>query len=82
VVADDAQIVIAFTDNVIGIESEKFSALFWMFSQVKPDHHRQGGLGIGLALTQSLIELHGGRVTVSSAGKDREAASPFTFRQA
>ncbi|WP_288830362.1 ATP-binding protein [uncultured Paraburkholderia sp.] len=71
VVADDAEIVIAVTDNGIGIESGKFSALFSMFSQVNPDHHRQGGLGIGLALTKSLIELHGGRVTVSSAGKDR-----------
>ena len=71
VVADDSEIVIAVTDNGIGIEPEKFSALFSMFSQVNPDHHRQGGLGIGLALTKSLIELHGGRVTVSSAGKDR-----------
>ncbi|MDP9651422.1 MASE4 domain-containing protein [Paraburkholderia caledonica] len=71
VVADAAEIVIAVTDNGIGIESGKFSALFSMFSQVNPDHHRQGGLGIGLALSKSLIELHGGRVTVSSAGKDR-----------
>ncbi|WP_159462979.1 hybrid sensor histidine kinase/response regulator [Caballeronia telluris] len=71
VVADDAEIVISVADNGIGVESEKLSAIFLMFSQVDPDHHRQGGLGIGLALSKSLIELHGGRVTASSAGKDR-----------
>ncbi|SAK84067.1 PAS/PAC sensor hybrid histidine kinase [Caballeronia catudaia] len=69
--ADDAEIVLSVADDGIGIESDKLSAIFSMFSQVNPDHHREGGLGIGLALSKSLMELHGGRLTVSSAGKDR-----------
>ncbi|MDR5883819.1 ATP-binding protein [Caballeronia sp. LZ032] len=67
----EAEIVLAVRDNGIGIEPDKLSAIFSMFSQVNPDHHRQGGLGIGLALSKSLIELHGGRLTASSAGKDK-----------
>ncbi|WP_244818606.1 ATP-binding protein [Caballeronia sp. Lep1P3] len=69
--ADDAEIVVSVADNGIGVEPDKLSAIFSMFSQVNPDHHREGGLGIGLALSKSLIELHGGRLTASSAGKDR-----------
>ncbi len=71
VTADDAEIVLSVADNGIGIEPDKLSAIFSMFSQVNPDHHRDGGLGIGLALSKSLIELHGGRLTASSAGKDQ-----------
>ncbi|WP_250504577.1 ATP-binding protein [Caballeronia sp. AZ7_KS35] len=69
--ADDAEIVLSVEDNGIGIEPDKLSAIFSMFSQINPDHHRDGGLGIGLALSKSLIELHGGRLTASSAGKNR-----------
>ncbi|WP_244851369.1 ATP-binding protein [Caballeronia sp. SL2Y3] len=69
--ADDAEIVLSVADNGIGIDPDKLSAIFSMFSQVHRDHHRQGGLGIGLALSKSLIELHGGRLTATSAGKDQ-----------
>jgi len=68
---DDPEIVLSVADNGIGIEPEKLSAIFSMFSQVDQDNHRQGGLGIGLALSKSLIELHGGRITASSGGKDK-----------
>src|SRR5688572_9986084 len=38
--------------------------------------HKEGGLGIGLSLVRSLVELHGGRVTAHSEGTDR--GSEFT----
>ncbi|WP_081850877.1 hybrid sensor histidine kinase/response regulator [Caballeronia grimmiae] len=69
--ADDGEIVLSVADDGIGIEPDKLSAIFAMFSQVNRDQHRQGGLGIGLALSKSLIELHGGRLTAASAGKNR-----------
>ena len=47
-----------------------------MFVQVeRSSRHSQGGLGIGLTLVRSLVELHGGRVEARSAG--RGAGSEF-----
>ncbi len=50
-----------------------------MFTQVGKNSDRsQGGLGIGLALVRALVELHGGSVTVASAGPGQ--GSTFTVR--
>jgi signal transduction histidine kinase/ActR/RegA family two-component response regulator len=56
-------------DQGIGISSEMLDRVFDLFAQVDDRVDRsQGGLGIGLTLVRTLIELHGGRVTVHSAG--------------
>ncbi len=60
---------IAVEDNGIGIPAEKLEEIFEMFGQV--DHPMQqstSGLGIGLTLVKSLIEMHEGTVEVHSAG--------------
>jgi signal transduction histidine kinase/ActR/RegA family two-component response regulator len=60
---------IAVRDNGIGMNTEVRERAFDMFAQGEraPDRS-QGGLGIGLALVKSLVELHGGRVVCDSAG--------------
>ena len=67
------------TDNGIGIPADALEEVFTMFSQVKTAQDRSdGGLGIGLALAKGLVELHGGTLSVHSAGAGR--GSEFSVR--
>jgi CheY-like chemotaxis protein len=56
-------------DNGAGLPTDMLSAIFGIFVQV-PGTARiaQGGLGIGLTLVKSLVELHGGNVRAASEG--------------
>ncbi|MFC5459196.1 ATP-binding protein [Massilia niabensis] len=66
---DDDSVTIAITDTGIGIPADALSEVFDMFSQVSRNMGRaQGGLGIGLSLVRSLVEMHGGSVSAESAG--------------
>lgn len=63
------QAVISVQDNGIGIQPEMAARIFDMFVQAENgDRRPNGGLGIGLALSRKLIEMHGGTITASSAG--------------
>ncbi|MDO9314849.1 MAG: ATP-binding protein [Burkholderiaceae bacterium] len=67
--ADDHELLIEVHDNGIGITPEQLPYVFDMFSQLRSASDRsQGGLGIGLALSRGLVELHGGLLDASSAG--------------
>ncbi len=57
-------------DNGCGISQELLPKIFDAFRQGK---HAVGGLGLGLAITRSLVELHGGRIEAHSEGKGRGA---------
>jgi PAS domain S-box-containing protein len=71
--------VIAVQDSGIGIPAAMLPRVFEMFTQVDRAQERsQGGLGIGLALVQRLVEMHGGTVDAASEGKGR--GSTFTIR--
>jgi two-component system CheB/CheR fusion protein len=65
---------VSISDNGIGMSPEVRNHVFDMFYQGNDVHHpRSQGLGIGLTLAKSLVELHGGSISVDSAGPDRGA---------
>ena len=60
--------VATIRDTGIGIQPEHLERIFEMFQQIEETADAKSGLGIGLALTKSLVELHGGSITARSAG--------------
>ncbi len=71
--------VIEVVDDGIGMEPGLVERVFELFTQAERTPDRaQGGLGLGLALVRSLVELHGGSVAAASAGLGQ--GSTFTVR--
>jgi PAS domain S-box-containing protein len=60
-------------DSGIGIEPELLSRLFTPFVQGASRTSRPAGMGIGLSIVRSLVELHGGSARVESEGQGRGA---------
>ncbi|MAM88745.1 MAG: hybrid sensor histidine kinase/response regulator [unclassified Hahellaceae] len=62
-------VAVSVKDDGIGISAELLPRIFELFSQAERTSDRsQGGLGVGLALVRSLVDLHGGQVLASSDG--------------
>jgi PAS domain S-box-containing protein len=74
-----SELTLSVADNGIGIDPMALPRVFDMFVQVKgPLDRQEGGLGIGLAVSKKLVELHGGTVEARSAGPDQ--GSEFIVR--
>ncbi|WOP15433.1 ATP-binding protein [Ottowia sp. SB7-C50] len=73
-------VVIEVADNGIGIPPEQLEGIFDEFYQVtrQASDRAHGGLGLGLALVKSLVQLHGGQVAAFSEGKGK--GSRFVVR--
>jgi PAS domain S-box-containing protein len=61
-------VVISVKDSGTGIPADMLPQVFELFTQVDRSSRTQGGLGIGLTLVKSLVEMHDGRVEAKSAG--------------
>jgi len=70
-------VVIEVNDSGIGIEPAALTRVFDAFEQVEQSITRQfGGLGLGLAISKALVEMHGGTIAAHSEGRDKGS----TFR--
>lgn len=67
--ATDDIVQLHVTDNGHGIADDMIERVFDLFFQERqPIDRQRGGLGLGLAIVRSLVQLHGGRVHVASKG--------------
>jgi CheY-like chemotaxis protein len=80
-VRTDGQLLIKITDTGIGMNAAEIARVFRAFAQ--GDHagdggsHRFGGLGLGLAISKNLVELHSGKIMAESIGSNQ--GSVFTI---
>jgi signal transduction histidine kinase len=71
---DGTTATIRVIDDGVGIPSDQLPRVFGMFTKLESAAHLPNdGLGIGLALSRKLAELHGGTLTVASAGEGKGA---------
>ncbi len=76
---EGGQAAVRVRDTGLGITADMLGKIFEPFTQVESSRKRsEGGLGLGLPLVKSLVELHGGTVEASSAGRGR--GSEFVVR--
>lgn len=72
-----SNVEVSVSDTGQGISEKFLPFVFERFRQADSEYTRRtGGLGLGLAIVRSMVELHGGSVTAKSDGKDR--GSTFT----
>ncbi|MGF1452820.1 MAG: PAS domain-containing protein, partial [Opitutales bacterium] len=72
------KVFVEVEDTGMGFAKGMASKLFDPFYQVKPDNQAASGLGIGLALSRKLVDLHGGTISTYSPGPGQGAT--FTVR--
>jgi PAS domain S-box-containing protein len=75
----DDEIELAVRDNGIGIDGDMLPQVFDLFVQApQPSARTRGGLGLGLTIVRSLVEMHGGTVIAESEGEGK--GSVFSIR--
>jgi PAS domain S-box-containing protein len=70
---DDGGVVVSISDTGLGLTPGELLEIFNAFAQgehARGEGSRFGGLGLGLAISQRLMELHGGSITAESPGRD------------
>lgn len=69
---EDREVAVSVRDDGVGIPADKLRYIFDLFTQLDNSLDRsRSGLGIGLAVVRSLVEMHGGRVDARSEGAGR-----------
>ena len=69
-------ITVEMTDNGVGIEPEFLEKIFAAFEQLEM---RPEGLGLGLAISKAIIEMHGGSIRAQSEGAGKGATFAVTL---
>ena len=73
------RLTVRVTDTGIGIDSDGLSKIFNAFEQGNISTHSFGGLGLGLAITRAIVEMHGGSIIAQSPGRGGGATFTIEF---
>jgi signal transduction histidine kinase/CheY-like chemotaxis protein len=75
------EIEVRVSDTGIGIEPDKIDKIFNAFEQGQTSITRRfGGLGLGLAISKAMVDAHGGKIRVESAGRDKGSTFVLNLR--
>ena len=78
-------VLVKVIDTGIGLTADEQAHLFESFAQgehaTNGGTHRFGGLGLGLAISRMLVEMHSGHIRVTSAGRDCGSDRPFDLEE-
>jgi PAS domain S-box-containing protein len=77
--AAPGRITVSVTDTGIGIAAEALPRIFQAFDQGSISTQRFGGLGLGLAIAKSIVEMHAGTIAVTSPGVGQGATFTVEF---
>jgi signal transduction histidine kinase len=73
---DDGETVLYVKDNGIGLDQSHRDRVFGLFDKLDPGSE---GTGVGLAVARRIVEVHGGRIWVESAGPGHGTTFCFTL---
>ncbi|MFC2003316.1 sensor histidine kinase, partial [Chloroflexota bacterium] len=74
--ADSKNLLVEVQDTGRGVTKKDQSLLFNPYQQIEDGRFRYGGMGLGLALSKNLVELHGGKIWMKS---QKGKGSTFSF---
>jgi len=75
-----SDIEVAVNDTGIGIAPENISRVFEAFTRIENSYNKAiEGTGLGLGLSKKLVELHGGKILIESAGLNKGTTVKFTL---
>ena len=78
---NEKYVIAEVNDSGIGIEPEALTRVFKAFEQAERSITRQfGGLGLGLAISKALVEMHGGKIEAYSEGRDKGTTFRVGYR--
>jgi len=77
---NDSEIEVVISDTGVGIAPENMGKIFEAFYRVDTPYSRvTEGTGLGLPLSKKMVELHGGKLSVTSAGLNKGTTVRFTL---
>jgi signal transduction histidine kinase len=78
---EENMVTISVKDNGIGLSQEQIECIFDEFYKGDESRHEAGSVGLGLSICKRIVEIHGGKIWVTSPGIGKGATFYFTLKK-